>query len=35
MDRRDTLTLLIFAALFAAALALRFMGYGTLEGFSR
>ena len=35
MDRRDVVTLLIFAVLFAAALALRLAGYGVLEGFSR
>ncbi len=35
LDRRDAITLLVFAAFFAAAVALRVMGYGVLEGFSR
>ncbi|HET7481127.1 MAG TPA: energy-coupling factor transporter transmembrane component T [Rubrobacteraceae bacterium] len=35
MGRRDALVLLMFAVLLAAALALRFAGYGGLEGFSR
>lgn len=35
MGRRDVLVLLMFAVLLAAAMALRFAGYGGLEGFSR
>ena len=35
MTRRDTLVLLVFALLLAMALALRFTGYGGLEGFTR
>ncbi len=35
MERRDVVTLLIFAGLFAAAVVLRFAGYGVLEGFTR
>jgi energy-coupling factor transport system permease protein len=35
MTRRDALVLISFAALLAAALALRFAGYGGVEGFSR
>jgi energy-coupling factor transport system permease protein len=35
MGRRDVLVLLVFALLLGAAAALRLMGYGGLEGFSR
>jgi energy-coupling factor transport system permease protein len=35
MTRRDALVLVSFAALLVAALALRFAGYGGVEGFSR
>jgi energy-coupling factor transport system permease protein len=35
MTRRDALVLVSFAALIVAALALRFAGYGGVEGFSR
>jgi hypothetical protein len=35
MTRRDALVLASFAALLVAALALRFSGYGGVEGFSR
>jgi energy-coupling factor transport system permease protein len=35
MTRRDVLVLVSFAALLIAALALRFAGYGGVEGFSR
>lgn len=35
MTRRDALVLVSFAALLAAALALRFAGFGGVEGFSR
>src|SRR5215210_862547 len=35
MGRRDALVLLMFVVLLAAAMALRFAGYGGLEGFSR
>ena len=35
MGRRDVLVLLLFALLLAAALALRFAGYGGLEGVTR
>lgn len=35
MGRRDVVVLLVFALLLAAAVALRLMGYGGVEGFSR
>lgn len=35
MGRRDAVVLLMFALLLAAAIALRLMGYGGIEGFSR
>jgi energy-coupling factor transport system permease protein len=35
MSRRDVLVLLSFAAILAVALALRFAGFGSVEGFSR
>ncbi len=35
MGRRDAAVLLVFALLLAAAVALRLMGYGGVEGFSR
>ncbi len=35
MGRRDAFVLLTFAVLLIAAIALRFAGYGVLEGFSR
>jgi hypothetical protein len=35
MTRRDALVLVVFAVLLVAALALRFAGFGGVEGFSR